>query len=205
TPGIRASGPSFMKPLPPASRPDVSNIDEPPLAIVRTIANRQEIIAVSPAAANFGIRPGLTLTEGRALCGGLVAFDHDPLRDARALEALARWMMRFSPAVCLPVGATPASRRGAAANLSTLRVERDAGVAPTENLPDGDAIYLDLTGCERVFGGIDNIVRSVLDSLAHLRLGAGVAVAPTPGAAWAFASFPKPGHIVPRATLAAHI
>src|SRR5439155_11647692 len=125
TPAIR---PSAAKPT------SVPKVDEPPLAIVRTVANRQEIVAVSPAALNLAIRSGLTLTEGRALCGGLVAFGHDPLRDARALEALARWMMRFSPAVCLPVGATPASRSTRSVERFAAAPRRDTGVAPTENL-----------------------------------------------------------------------
>jgi protein ImuB len=36
---------------------------------------------------------------------------------------------------------------------------------------------------------LSNIVRAVIDALSRLRLSAGVAVAPTPGAAWALASF----------------
>ena len=104
TPGVRAAGPSYMKPLPPpVQRPaNAETHDEPPLVIVRTVASRQEIVAVSDAATRFGIRPDLTLTEARALCAKVLAFDHDPLRDARALEALARWMTRFTPFVSLP-------------------------------------------------------------------------------------------------------
>ena len=45
---------------------------------------------------------------------------------------------------------------------------------------------------------MSNIVRDVIDSLRRLRLSAGVAVAPTPGAAWALASFGENGTIVPR-------
>jgi len=104
TPGVRAAGPSYMKPLPPpVQRPaDVRPHEEPPLVIVRTVANRQEIVACSDAAMTFGIRAGLTLTEARALCAKVVAFVHDPVRDARALEGLGRWMTRFTPFVSLP-------------------------------------------------------------------------------------------------------
>ena len=74
------------------------------MVIVRTVAMRQEIVAVSTAALEHGIRSGLTLTEARALCPEVVSFDHDLLADTRALEALARWMMRFTPVVALPCG-----------------------------------------------------------------------------------------------------
>jgi protein ImuB len=152
----------------PVQKPSpVQTSDDPPLAIVRTVATRQEIVAVASAALHLGVRPGLTLTEGRALCGGLIAFDHDPTRDARALEALARWMFRFTPRVSLGT--------------------QDSALS---------TIFLDLTGCDRAFGGISNIVRDVIHSLGRLRLSASVAVAPTPGAAWAFASFGENGRII---------
>lgn len=76
-------------------------------------------------------------------------------------------MMRFTP-VC-GVGALP-------------------GCEDEEAAQDVPAtIFLDITGCERVFGGIANLVGEVIASLARLRLSNRVAVAPTPGAAWALA------------------
>ena len=155
--------PSFSQQSPPAKPPQTN---DPPMVVTRTVANRQLVVAMSSSAAASGVRPDLTLTEARALCPGLMNFEHDPTADARALEALARWMMRFTPVVALS----------------------------QEN-----SIYLDVTGCARVFGGVSNIVRAVLDSLARLRLSAAVAVAPTPGAAWAIASFGDNGRIVPPA------
>jgi protein ImuB len=213
TPGIRANGPSYMKSLPSVSRPDpVQKADDPPMAIVRTIATRQEIVAVSASAMSFGIRPGLTLTEGRALCGELIAFDHDPLRDARSLEALARWMMRFTPRVALPLPLwerTGVRGEKVQTPKSKLSPSESARFTPHPNPlpqgergPDQDCIYLDLTGCERALGSIEAIVHNVLTSLSRLRLSPSVAVAPTPGAAWSLASFGKNGTIVPRENLA---
>ena len=165
TPSIRAAGPSYMKPTPaPVQRPSnpPQPDDAPPMVITHTIANRQLITAASPAAVAFGVRVGLTLTEANALCPNLLHFDEAPTKDARALDALARWMMRYSPIVAL----SPQS-----SVLST--------------------IFLDLTGCDRALGSIESIVTNVITSLSRLRLSASVAVAPTPGAAWALASFPK--------------
>lgn len=174
TPGIRASGPSYMKPTPPpVQRPAGTQraADGPAMVIVRTVAMRQEIVASSAAALEQGIRPGLTLTEARALFPQVISFDHDPLADTRALEGLARWMMRFTPVVSLPLPAK-------------------------ERRPDQDCVYLDITGCDRVFRGYDKLVGAVIDALNRLRLSAGVGVAPTAGAAWALASFGTNGTII---------
>jgi protein ImuB len=52
--------------------------------------------------------------------------------------------------------------------------------------PDG--VFLDVTGSERLFGGIDVLARQVAVAIHRMGIAAGVAVAPTPGAAWAVAS-----------------
>jgi protein ImuB len=150
-------------------------LDDPPLVLTRIVAHRQLVVAASEETIPFGIRLGMTLTEARALCSNLTHEDHDPTRDAKGLEALARWMMRFTPVVSLPL---PSQEK------------------ELEHSPEGDCIYLDITGCERIFGGLHNIVQKVTDALARMRLSAGVAVAFTPGAAWAVASFGKSGSII---------
>jgi protein ImuB len=115
-------------------------------------------VAVSDEAHRFGIRIGMTLAQARALCAHVRHLEHEPHRDAVALEAMARWMMRFSPVVCLP---------------------------PLTPGPEG--IFLDLTGCERTFHGLDNLLRQISTALKKFRIRARLAVAPTPGAAWAMA------------------
>jgi protein ImuB len=163
---------------PPATRPKIiPRVQTPPMVLIRTVASRQLIVAASDECGASGMRVGMTLTEGRALCPRLIHFDHDPAQDARSLEALARMMFRFTPVVSIP-----------------KRVVSSADHVPN---PEGDCIYLDVTGCERVFGGLSNIVKQLIDLLARLRLAANVAVAPTPGAAWALASFSDNGRIVP--------
>jgi protein ImuB len=69
---------------------------------VRTVATRQLVVATNEAAHAHGIRPTMTLGEARALCAEVSFEEHDPLRDRASLEALACWMMRFSPVVALP-------------------------------------------------------------------------------------------------------
>jgi protein ImuB len=147
-----------------------SAIDNP-LVLVHTIANRQDVVAVSDEAHRHGIRVGMTLAQARALCAQVEHLEHEPHRDLVALEALGRWMMRFSPLVT-PVYSTgfqpvPGNSHGLKAHAT--------------------GIFLDLTGCEQVFHGLENLIAQISASLRRFRLRAHLAVAPNPGAAWAIA------------------
>jgi protein ImuB len=137
---------------------------EGPWAIVATAANQRPIVAANVAAAARGVVRGMTLTQAQAICSTLAHREHDPVRDAKALTALARWMMRFSPLVC-----------------------------PTF---EDHSIFLDVTGCGRVFGGLDKILREVSETMRRWRLTARSAIAPNPGAAWALAQFGVSNHIL---------
>jgi protein ImuB len=130
------------------------------LVIVRAVADRQVIVAASDSARDLGIRPDMTLTQARALCAGVAHADHAPARDANALEALGRWMTRYTPAVAL--------------------VGDVAAAGPV-------GLFLDVTGGEHLFGGIGNLLRQISQSLKRMGLDARAAAAPTPGAAWALA------------------
>ncbi len=141
------------------------------LVLVHTIASRQVITVASDEAAVAGARTGMSLAEARALCPGLQHADHDPDRDAKALVALARWLVRFTPAVMI--------------DESILHPPSSILSAPQRH-----AIYLDLTGSERVFGGLGPLLRQLTAALQRLCLNFRVAVAPTIGAAWALSFSP---------------
>jgi len=98
----------------------------------------------------------MSLAEARALCADLRYAEHRPDEDRKSLEALARWMIRFSPVV---------------------------------SIEPPDAILLDVTGSERLFRGLDRLVRLISAAVAKMNLDHGIALAPTVGAAWALASF----------------
>lgn len=115
-------------------------------------------MAVSEQAHAQGIRVGMTLAQARALCAHVEYAEHEPHRDAVALEAMGRWMMRFSPVVTL---------------------------VANEHEPSG--LFIDLTGCERALGGVDNILLRVATAMKGFRIRSRLAIAPTPGAAWAVA------------------
>ena len=59
--------------------------------------------------------------------------------------------------------------------------------SPTVHIEGEDTLLVDVTGCERLFGGEANQLRQALDGLAAQGFAARVAIADTPGAAWAIA------------------
>ncbi|WP_035694011.1 DNA polymerase Y family protein [Azospirillum halopraeferens] len=70
---------------------------ERPAAAVAGERGRLTVVAVDRAAEAAGVRPGMTLADARALEPGLDAFDADPAGDARLLDRLAGWALRYTP------------------------------------------------------------------------------------------------------------
>jgi protein ImuB len=126
-----------------------------PFVLVQTIGTRQIVVHVTTDELPE-IHSGMSLAEAKGRHLGLAHFPVAPADDLRALEAIGRWLMKFSPNISL---APPSS------------------------------IFLDAMGVERLFGGIDNFRNRVASAIRSLRLKAGVAIAPTAGAAWAIAAF----------------
>ena len=133
-----------------------------PLVLIETSGNRQTIIHVSPETP-ADIYPGMALAAARARQAALLDLPATPAEDLRSLEALGRWLMRFSPSVC---------------------------VYPPSSL------FLDATGLERLYGGLENFRRRVAQALASLHVTAVVTIATTSGAAWALAAFGEKGSYI---------
>jgi protein ImuB len=70
-----------------------------PFALVGPDRGLRVLTAVSPQAAAAGLFPGQRVTDAQALRPDLVLAEAEPEADARALEALADWCVRYSPAV----------------------------------------------------------------------------------------------------------
>lgn len=68
-----------------------------PLAVVADQGNQQVIASLSAQAEAEGLRPGMALTDARALCPVLVTRRSAPLAEAAFLTALRRWAGKFSP------------------------------------------------------------------------------------------------------------
>ncbi len=136
------------------------------MVIIRTVGQRRVVVDASDAANRHGIKPGITAAEARALYGHLFCFDDEPAVDRRGLEALGRWMTQFTPVV-------------------------SCEWADDDKNNDADppaALWLDLTGCERLLGKVARIAESIALALRQFNIPASLAVAPTVGSAWAFAS-----------------
>ena len=103
----------------------------------------------------------MTAAEARALHGKLLCIEDDLAADRRALGSLGRWLTRFTPIV-------------------SSEWDEDDTDPPA-------VLWLDLTGCERLFGGITQLANMVTQALQRFNIPASIAVAPTVGSAWAFA------------------
>ena len=141
-----------------------------PLVLLRTIANRQLVVACCAKAAQAGIRPEMTMAQARALCAQVEGIDWRPDLDQKACEALARYLNRFTPTVALETRDIADSE----SQISNLRFQ----------------IFLDLTGCEHLFGGLSNMVHRIGQSLHKLRIPSILGVANTPAAAYAMTCVP---------------
>src|SRR5262249_34238342 len=126
--------------------------------LVTTKASQQLVASCCAASRSAGVRPGMTVAHARALLRSPILVDYDPHGDRLALERLARWAMRFSPAVGVDTGSV-----------------EEEGQEP-------DSILIDISGCERVFHGEECLLGLISASLAGLRLHHRLGVAPTIGA-----------------------
>ena len=143
----------------PASPPDAALDPKTPFALIlRNRRGAAVIHALNPAARAAGLRRGQTQADARAMIPQLICKPADPEADARALTALAVWAERWSPSISLD----PA----------------------TEGL---EGLFLDVTGAAHLFGGEAALLAQIRDRLAEAGARARVAMAPTPGAAWALA------------------
>ena len=116
-----------------------------PLVLVKKVATRQVIMAASREAQAHGICAEMTLAEACALCPNLEHGEYQPREDRKGLIGLARWMMRFSPVVALDPSDDPAAD-------------------PTP------AIFVDVSGCERLYGSLESLLKQVDQALKRFDL-----------------------------------
>ncbi len=120
------------------------------------------VAACCARAAAAGVRPGMPLAEARSLVRGLAVAPYDPHADRRALEHLAEACEQFSPAVALEAGAQPQS------------------------------LLLDVSNLMHLWGTNDALAGKVTKFFTGRGYQTRIAVANTPGLAWALAHFEKP-------------
>ncbi|HRN88541.1 MAG TPA: DNA polymerase Y family protein, partial [Hyphomicrobium sp.] len=133
-----------------------------PFVIAEASETAPCIVAVNPAAADAGLAPGMRLADARARLGSLQVRQDDPMADTAALERLAHWATRYTPSVAL--------------------FKAESGT---------DGLFLDITGAAHLLGGEENLLADLAERLDAANLPARIAVAETPGAAWALAHFAR--------------
>ena len=100
------------------------------------------------------------VADARAKVDLLQVYDVDPAANDAALRRLALWATRYTPAVSLW-----GEKNGA------------------------DGFFLDVTGAAHLFGGEEKLLTDLSQRLSHFGLPARLAIADTPGAAWALSRF----------------
>ncbi len=130
------------------------------------------MVAVSREAAARGVRPGMPLAEARALLpaekdrlSSIVFHRWEPTKDQAALETLRQRCLRFSPIVTFGYD------------------------SPVQSL------LLDMSGCERLFGGEEAMVRRIAETFVRWGYWARIALADTPRAAYALARYHRPASV----------
>lgn len=125
----------------------------------------RRLAALNAAAETAGLRPGDTVADARVKAVDLVVADHDPEADRAGLRRLGLWAMRYTPVVA-PFG-------------------------PAEG---EDGLFLDITGAAHLHGGEAGLIDDLARRLVGFGLAPEIALAGTPGAAWALSRFhPAPG------------
>ena len=141
-----------------------------------TAAGGPRIAASNEAAESAGLAVGEPLADARAKAGVLQVRDIDAAADDAALRRLALWATRYTPTASL-----------------------------CDDASGADGFFLDIEGAAHLFGGEESLIADLAGRLANnFGLSARIAVAATPGAAWALSRLqPAPLLVLPRGQEAA--
>ena len=124
------------------------------------------IAALNEAAEQCGLVVGESLADARAKAERLQVRPIDAEADDAALRRLALWATRYTPT--------------ASPWLKEFGSEEQNGA---------DGIFLDIEGSAHLFGGEAKLIADLSARLKHFGLTARIAVAATPGTAWALSRF----------------
>lgn len=109
---------------------------------------------------------------------------------ARALGLVPGMALAQARAQVAGLDIRPADPEGDRAELAQLAVALARRWSPSVAIEGDDTLFLDLTGVAHLHGGEARMARRLVRLLARLGVSARVAIADTPGAAWALAHFP---------------
>src|SRR5688572_27622545 len=131
-----------------------------PLGLVASGKGGPRIVALNQVARQSGLVVGDLLSNARSKVLDLQVRNADPAADAAALGRLALWAMRYAPLA-----------------------------APWDEGSGADGLFIDITGAAHLFGGEAALLADLDRRLSAFGLAPRLAIAGTPGAAWALARF----------------
>jgi protein ImuB len=140
-----------------------------PFVLAAAAAGGPRVAAVNAAAEADGIGAGDPVADARARAGDMLQVrTAEPAADAAALRRLALWATRYTPAV-----------------------------SPWGEESGADGFFLDATGSAHLWGGEEALLADLAQRLDRFGLPPRLAIAGTPGMAWALSRF----HREPRCVL----
>jgi protein ImuB len=131
-----------------------------PIVLTVEASGGPRIATTNRAAEAAGLVVGDGLADARAKAGFLQVLEAEPQGDEIALHRLALWATRYAPAV-----------------------------SPFDEKSGADGFFLDIEGAAHLFGGEEALIDDLGYRLARFGLPARLAIADTPGAAWALSRF----------------
>ena len=133
---------------------------ERPFVLAIPATGGLRIAAMNEAAEDAGIVVGDPVADARAKADGLQVRAADSRADDAALRRLALWATRYTPTA-----------------------------SPWDEENGADGFFLDIEGAAHLFGGEENLLADLTDRLDRFGLPARLAIADTPGMAWALSHF----------------
>jgi protein ImuB len=136
-----------------------------PFVLAIAASGGLHVAALNEAAEAAGLAVGESLADARAKADRLQVREVDAAADDAALRRVALWATRYTPTA-----------------------------SPWDEENGADGFFLDIEGSAHLFGGEEKLIADLAARLKNFGLPARLAVASTPGAAWALSHFHKSLH-----------
>jgi protein ImuB len=153
-----------------AVNPSAQPVDpDEPFVLAIAASGGPRIAALNETAEMAGLAVGESLADARAKAGFLQVRPIDAAADDDALRRLTLWATRYTPTA-----------------------------SPWGEANGADGFFLDVEGAAHLFGGEDRLIADLHSRLRRFGLPVRLAVAATPGTAWALSRFhPAPLTVLP--------
>ena len=126
-----------------------------PLVVTACEGNARWVVCCNPAAQNARLKPDMNYTVALALCPAVQKLERSAAAETAALERLAAWAYQFSSTVIL--GEVPPDFRQARSG----------------------ALWLEIGGSLKLFGGFRNFIAALERELGHLHYSYQLGIGPT--------------------------